>query len=409
MSAVIGFLIGFIVLIVAAVKISQIFSEQIKFFLKGLDMGFKINEIKTLWTTVKTCKIAEPISIFLSVDVLTRCIGEIKSSGDVDGTINYAHTQRLLSKLYDFRTKIEKDADKRRGIESTKALDEGQKFRIILPGKGVFSSELLNNGHQLIIKLPTQKEMITIEGKQWINETISVFLWRKGDARYVFDTKVNGAGVYLGKAALFLEHSNTLVRTQKRNAIRAKCNLNGMLYILKEKVVDYNTIENKDGYRCKIEDISEKGALIRTGGKGLANLRIKIQYQLDNRLIVMFGIIRTVEYNENLNQSRLHFECLHIDPVMKNLVLSYVYNVLPESEKDYFEANKLIDEDEELSPAEKRNLGIELNESAPEEQPNVQIENIGELASIQAEEIEKMTASANVDVDKFAKAKIPEE
>ena len=39
----------------------------------------------------------------------------------------------------------------------------------------------------------------------------------------------------------------------------------------------------------------------------------------------MFGVVRTVEYNEATNQSLLHFECIHLDPTMRNEVLSFVY------------------------------------------------------------------------------------
>ena len=147
-----------------------------------------------------------------------------------------------------------------------------------------------------------QKDIITIVGSEWVGQTISVYLWRKSDARYVFDTSVKGEGIFLGKPALFLEHSNNLLRTQKRNAIRAKCKINATLFLIKDKVIDYNVIETKGGFRCLLEDISEKGALIRIGGKGIPNLQLKIQFQIDNRLVVMFGIVRTVEYNEELGR-----------------------------------------------------------------------------------------------------------
>ena len=60
----------------------------------------------------------------------------------------------------------------------------------------------------------------------------------------------------------------------------------------------------------------------------------------------MFGVVRTVEYNESSNQSLLHFECIHLDQTMKNEVLSFVYNMLPEREKEVYEALKLTDTDE---------------------------------------------------------------
>ena len=357
-------LIIFIVITVISLFLSKLYQlkkEPIKFFLEGIDTGFSFGEILLLWKTTKATGVAEPISIYWSMPVLTQCISHIKSEADFSGVIDAAKTQKLLSKLYDFRTKIEKDADKKRGLDSTRALDEGQKLRIILPGKGVFSSEIVNNARDLTIKVPTQKDIITIVGSEWVGQTISVYLWRKSDARYVFDTSVKGEGIFLGKPALFLEHSNNLLRTQKRNAIRAKCKINATLFLIREKVVDYNVIETKGGFRCLLEDISEKGALIRIGGKGIANLQLKIQFQLDNRLVVMFGIVRTVEYNEELGQSRLHFECIHIEEPMKNIVLSYVYNILPEKEREIYDAIKLTAADEEAAPAEENESELENN------------------------------------------------
>ena len=67
----------------------------------------------------------------------------------------------------------------------------------------------------MIITVPTQKGQISVEGKQWIGQSIHVYLWRTGDARYVFDTKVTGDGLILGKPCIIREHTNTLVRTQK--------------------------------------------------------------------------------------------------------------------------------------------------------------------------------------------------
>ena len=75
----------------------------------------------------------------------------------------------------------------------------------------------------------------------------------------------------------------------------------------------------------------------------------------------MFGIVRTVEYNEELGQSRLHFECIHIEEAMKNIVLSYVYNILPENEREIYDAIKLTTADEEAAPAEESEVNDNNN------------------------------------------------
>ena len=71
-----------------------------------------------------------------------------------------------------------------------------------------------------------------------------------------------------------------------------------MLYIIKKDKVDVTAIETHNGFRCLIEDISEAGALIRIGGKGVQNVKIKLQFNIQNKLILMVGVVRTVEYNE---------------------------------------------------------------------------------------------------------------
>jgi hypothetical protein len=118
------------------------------------------------------------------------------------------------------------------------------------------------------------------------------------------------------------------------------------LYIIKKDTVEVNAIETHNGYRCLIEDISECGALIRIGGKGAQNVRIKLQFNIQNKLILMVGIVRTVEFNEEQNQSLLHFECTHIETSMRNEVLKFVYNMLPQSEKEVLEALEQTETDE---------------------------------------------------------------
>lgn len=346
------------VIIAGLVKIYLLFKEKINFFIRGLDEGFKFHELSTLWNVSQLCALEEPESLFYSMPSLSKCISHIKTQAESSGVINASRFQNILTKLYSYRNNIEKAEDKKRGLDSTQALSNHQKLRIIFPGKGVFSSEIVNNGRELTIKVPTQKNQITIEGKEWVGQVINVYLWRTGDARYVFDTVVTHEGLFLGKPSLFLKHTTNLVRTQKRNAIRSKCHINAELYILKDKVIDYNIIETKPGYKCLLEDISENGALIRIGGKGLPNIQIRLQFQLNNKLVVMFGVVRTVEFNAEINQSRLHFECIHIDAQMKNQVLSYVYNIMSESEKEIYDAMNLTAADELESKANTENSAV---------------------------------------------------
>ena len=346
MYILISVVITIAVLLVIA-GIYSIFKQRIEFYITGLDSKFSFSDLGLLWNVAQMCDLEYPKALFWSMPSLTKCMTQITSQAAANGTENDPKTQALITKLFDYRTKLQNETDNKKGLDSTMYLDKGQKLRIILPGKGVFSSKILNNGKEIIISVPRQKDMIPLTAEEWTGKFINVYLWRKGDARYVFDTTVTGHGLFVGESSISLKHSSNLIRTQKRKAVRAKCEIKANLYIIKNENIDYNAVETQNGYKCLIEDISEAGAMIRIGGKGVPNVQIKLQFNIQSMLILMFGVVRTVEYNEASNQSLLHFECIHLEPAMKNEVLSYVYNMLPDREKEVYEALKLTDTDEE--------------------------------------------------------------
>lgn len=312
----------------------KVFSPKINFYTSGLDQKFNLNEISILWKLAKVVELEEPEALFVSTNALTRCITNLIETSRREGTENAPQTQDFLAKLYKFRTKIELASENKRGLESSKALSNGQKLRLILKGSGIFASKILNNSRDLVITVPIQDGRIKIPPEEWKDKDVSVYLWRKGDAGYVFDTKVLTSGVFWGQNVLYLAHSDNLFRAQKRKSIRSECHINAQLYIIKETVTDYSQVETAPGFKCILEDISSDGAMIRIGGKGVNNIQIKLQFELENTLILMYGLVRSVEYNAANKQSRLHMECIHIEPSMRNAILSFVYKILPEDQKN---------------------------------------------------------------------------
>lgn len=400
-------LVSIILIILILLGISSIynvFKTKISFFINGLDTGFSTGDLKLLWDVSQVCALDQPLSLFWSLGSLNKCMVQLSTIIDTKGPTNAPTTQKLLSKLFDYRTKLQNEVDNKKGITTTKSLDIGQKIRILLPGRGVFVSEIIGNATQLIITVPRQKDIIPIPTEAWIGKVASVYLWRNGDARYVFDSKVTKGGLHIGKPCLFLNHSNDLVRTQKRKAIRAKCQIYGKLFIITKPVVNYLSIENQGGYKCLIENISEAGAQIRIGGKGTENVQIQLQFNIYNSLIVMHGVIRTVAYSDVENQSLLHFECLHIEQGMRNEVLRFVYKILPAKDKEEFEA--LSQADQDINEAD-RNIIESANNNAQEKLSIASVKNSKqtnenakpEFKNIQVSEIENDIRNSHLEVN----------
>lgn len=354
--------ISFFLLILAFVY--SVYKTKIKFFITGIDSGFSMSDTLLLWNVSQICELDEPTTLFFSLPALTKCMTQITNQASADNQIDSPKYQTLLSKLFAYRTKIQNESDNKKGLTSTETLESGQRLRIILPGKGVFASKIINNGKMLIITIPKKNDIITISAEEWVGKVINVYFWRKGDAQYVFDTIVVQTGIYLGKSTLYVKHSYNLTRTQKRRSVRAKCEIYADLFFIKKSDNNEQIIESKNGFRCLLQDISESGALIKIGGKGRENIKIKLQFSIKNKLIIMNGIVRKVEYNIEKNQSLLHFECTQIEQSMKNEILAYVYNMLPENEKEVLEAIRQTEDDS------KNELENELNISETGSQKN---------------------------------------
>ena len=348
MYQVILVLIIAIVLLVV-VRIILNFSDKIKFISKGLDSGFKLKQINLLWKLAKTSGLEDPTSLFLSVYALNKSIAYVLSTAKANHTENTKETQEFLTKLYQYRTEVELEPSQKGGLKSSKGISVGQKLRIVLKGQGIFSSTVLGNGRNLTISLPLKNNIIVIGAEDWVGKQISVYLWRVNDANYIFDTYVKETGVFNSKVVLNLEQTDNLIRAQKRKSVRCQCKIPARLYIVKSETEDLSAPESGEGLRCIIEDISEGGAFIRIGGKAQKNMQIKLQFTIDESLIVMHGFIKGVEYLEGQNQSRLHFEAEEVDPRMKISILTYVYNVLPQEEKEVLEATTLAQKDSEES------------------------------------------------------------
>ena len=90
-------------------KLYLLFKEKINFFLRGIDERFSLSDLTTLWNVSQVCNMEEPVSLFYSMPSLTKCISQIKTEAEAGGVINASKFQRLLTKLYEFRNKIEKN------------------------------------------------------------------------------------------------------------------------------------------------------------------------------------------------------------------------------------------------------------------------------------------------------------
>lgn len=336
--------------------------EFIHFFATGMDSGFKIGQILFLGKIGRSAGLENLTSLFWSLPALDRCTAEIVQKSRLTGTDTDLKTQVLLSRLYAYRTKIElEQSRKKKGLETTKDIQTGQRIRILVQGVGVFSSKVLKNtARALVLDYPSNPK-IAATAISWIHKTVSIYFWRQEDAGYTFDTVILPNPEPSNKAILHVAHSAMLERSQKRKSVRVKCSIYAQMFLIKpgEELNDF--LEAEAGMKCLIEDLSEDGAMIIIGGKAKKGLQIKLQFVIHDIVIVMPGTIRAMEFNEETNQSRIHLESIELNQRMRNAILTFVYNVLPEAEKEKFDAIMLSEEDGKKDSAIVENTSIHNN------------------------------------------------
>ena len=317
-------------------------SGWIQFYSKGKEAGFSFREIELLRKLAVKSNLEEPSSLFTSQSQLDMCIRSLVKSIHRTGGSEGEGSQDFLSKLYDFRKRIEMNKPSiKNGISNSRQISDGQNLRVLVKGSGVFRSQIVKNTAQYItISRPVSSKLPA--SFSWQGMKISVYFWREDDAGYVFDTSVLDEVFSKGIASLKIAHSDSLFRTQKRKSIRVKLHKSVFLYLITNEE-EANRLEVHPGLKCFIEDLSDTGCAITIGGKAVSGLRIKVQFALNNSPIVMPGTVRSVDYKEDLNRSLLHIEADLLPLEIRNKILGEVFGMLPEDEEDL--PFRLLDEE----------------------------------------------------------------
>ncbi|HCC38319.1 MAG TPA: pilus assembly protein PilZ [Treponema sp.] len=340
------FVVIIIGLVAAFVTLSQkeksVSGSWIQFFAKGKEAGFSLKEIELLRRLAIRCNIEEPTALFWSQNQLDICIRSMVRGMRMSGEGDEQGNQDFLSRLYDFRKKVEMEKPKiKTGISTSRQISEGQTLRVLVAETGVFRSQVVKNTTSyMTISRPVNPK---ITNMNWNGQKLSVYFWREDDAGYVFDSLVEDEVFSKGISSLKISHNDALFRTQKRKSIRIKMHKAAFLYLIKDGEPP-GKLEMNPGLKCFLEDLSDGGCAVIVGGNAEAGLRVKVQFALDNSPISMSGTVRSVDFNEGIKRSILHIEADQLSLETRNKILGEVFGMLPEEDEDELPFRLLDDE-----------------------------------------------------------------
>jgi c-di-GMP-binding flagellar brake protein YcgR len=334
---VLGFFLGFFILAIIIFMLvfpakGKYLSERINFFSKGKDLGFSAAECRLLFQLAKKTKIAHPGALFWSKVQLNGCIrifaDELLKSNKFDEDEN----QDFLFKLFKLLKRIEAEQKaKQQGIKNTREIEVLTHVHIVKEGAGSSRSKIIENS-TAFLKIERPNGSALPINFQWTDKQISVYFNRKDDAQYCFESKViaehlpsiNGSS----EGSLDIMHCDKIDRTQYRASMRATTNCSVFLYPIASETAGMEVIPH---VKCILENISDTGAAVLSGGQTSAGAKIVLQISL-LKTVNISGTIRSVEYNEKKNTSRLHIHFDIMKPNVYNIVMLYVLGIIKDSQ-----------------------------------------------------------------------------
>jgi c-di-GMP-binding flagellar brake protein YcgR len=302
----------------------------IQFYAKGKESGFNFREIGLLRKVAIETKLDNPTSLFWSIKQLDRSIKEIIIKVRSHDMQDDAESNDLLGKLFELRKRVEFDLPRYRlGLRSSREIMARQRVRVTVPGAGPFQSIVLEN-RQKYLAMSRPEGAGLPEGFKWNGQQIGVHFWRAEDAGYFFKSKVLSDFVDQQYEIIHVAHTDDITRTQKRRSIRVKMNHPAEVYPLRSIQEANEERESGRGLRCRLKDISEDGAAIMVGGRTKAGMPVKLQFELADVPVVMCGLVKGVNYDQQKNVSLLHMQAVPVGGRTRNHILTYVYNIFGE-------------------------------------------------------------------------------
>jgi c-di-GMP-binding flagellar brake protein YcgR len=167
-------------------------------------------------------------------------------------------------------------------------------------------------------------------GFTWKDQRINIYFWRAEDAGYYFESKVLDDFLDRKFPILYVAHSESLVRSQKRGSVRVEADFPCLIYNLANIRMASETIESAPGYKAMMVDLSEDGCAILVGGRAKVGLAMKVQFTLGDKTVALCGTIRGITFDEKKNRSVLHIQAVPPSAQTRNTILTYVYDVFDE-------------------------------------------------------------------------------
>ncbi len=298
----------------------------------GKNMGLSKHHIEYLEHLVQATKVRQPMLIYTSAGLLDDVLRKGLYSVQRRTNLTEEQKERETTLIFEIKQLIEKNSRKKIGIKTTHLIKPGQIIEFSPEHGGSYPSKVLSNLKDMLACLvPRDGAGNELRWKR--GTKLRVSFWRDNDAGYSFLTKVLGYNVVKGLPAVFIQHSKTLRREQKRRFKRKILERPCFFYPI--SIVEMGTgrkktkravIHNNRKSLGTVLDISAGGCSIRSLTPLQRGSLIKIDFEIErNTPIIAFGKVRRVR-TEKVKGGIMHIMFTRVSRKNLNQIYTYVYN-----------------------------------------------------------------------------------
>ncbi len=298
----------------------------------GKSMGLSKTHIEYLEHLVKATKVRQPMLVFTSAGLLDDVLKKGLYSLQNRSNITDEQRERETSLIFEIKQLIEKNSKKKIGIKTSHFIKPGQIIEFSPEQGGTYPSKVLSNLKDMLACLvPRDGAGNELRWKR--GTKLRVSFWRDNDAGYSFFTKVLGYNVVKGLPAVFIQHSKTLRREQKRRFKRKILERPCFFYPISivevgagRKKTKRAVIHNNRKSLGTVIDISAGGCSIRSLTPLQRGSLIKVDFEIErNTPIIAFGKVRRVR-TEKTKGGIMHIMFTRVSRRNLNQIYTYVYD-----------------------------------------------------------------------------------
>lgn len=330
MGAVAGTLIILLTLVVAAVLVA---SGRIggfpygPFYARGLESGFSLKEVHLLRRLAQANRLTDATALFWSTPALDRCLATAVRGFMRADVATHASTIGFLSRAFDLRSRIELEGiDAARGLRTSRAIAVGQPIKLIPTGSPAIATHVVENTRRgLSVLAPPRTPGMPSRDRR--GDSLQAYFWRESDAGYFFESVIVADQFDGSPALLIIRHSEDLIRTQKRRAVRRACTFLASILPIPDGALP-DALAAEAGYRCRMRDLSESGAAVVVAGVIPDGQAVRLIVPLPNGDAEMVGVVRAAD-SSGRRTTVLHVESTALSPISRIRILTWIYGLLP--------------------------------------------------------------------------------